>query len=149
MLLKSVLLLRGPASFLSLSQRSHAASFASLQFMWNADESRKRLQHVHKCTLPFKPRRSCGTCTTSQVPVTERVCVRLATYTDNVALLALARHCCRNRAISPACHALRIKPIAAALLLSAYVGTDGRTDTVPFHKHCSAYYAGSANKWLE
>jgi len=64
MLLKSVLLLRGPASFLSRSHASHADRLASLQFMWNDDESRKRLQHEQKCTLPFRPRRSCGTCRT-------------------------------------------------------------------------------------
>ena len=37
------------------------------------------------------------------------------------------------------------KPAAAALLLWFHAGTDRRTDTVPFHRPCFAYYAGSAN----
>ena len=36
-------------------------------------------------------------------------------------------------------------PTAAGLLLWARAGTDRRTDTVPFHRPCSAYYADSAN----
>jgi len=37
------------------------------------------------------------------------------------------------------------KPAAAGLLLRAHAGTDRRTDTVPFHRPCSAYYAGNAS----
>jgi len=34
-------------------------------------------------------------------------------------------------------------------LLQRANGTDKRTDSVPFHKPCSAYYAGSANKTVK
>jgi len=37
------------------------------------------------------------------------------------------------------------KPAAAGLLLWAHTGTDSRTDTVPFHRPCCAYYARSAD----
>jgi len=33
----------------------------------------------------------------------------------------------------------------AGLLLWVHGGTDRQTDTIPFHKLCSAYYMGSAN----
>jgi len=60
-----------------------------------------------------------------------------------VALPAFARRCCSNRSISLARR-------ASGLLLCAHAGrdmrADRRTDTVPFHRPCSAYYAGNANK---
>ena len=53
----------------------------------------------------------------------------------------------RNHLISPTCRAHSSKP--AARCCSGRMGqkwqTDRRTDTVPFHRPCSAYYAGSTN----
>jgi len=71
--------------------------------------------------------------------------LRLPTYHDILALPAFARRCCSNRWISPAGRAHSSKPVAAGLLLWAHAGTNGRTDTVPFHRPRFAYYAGSAN----
>ena len=47
-----------------------------------------------------------------------------------------ARRCCSNQSISPARRAHREV---------SHTGTDRRTDTVPFHRPCSADYAGSDN----
>ena len=71
--------------------------------------------------------------------------LRLPTYHDILALPAFARRCCSNRWISPAGRAHSSKPVAAGLLLWAHAGTNGRMDTVPFHRPRFAYYAGSAN----
>jgi len=60
--LKTELLARGPASFLSRSHVSQIDSLASLQFIWKSVLLRNRLQQLQKCTLPFRPKRSCGTC---------------------------------------------------------------------------------------
>jgi len=52
----------------------------------------------------------------------------------------------QHRSISPSRRAHSRKPAAASLLLCAMLGqTDGRTDR---RRHCSAYYAGSANNRL-
>jgi len=59
-----------------------------------------------------------------------------------------ARICCSavaavcRRVLSPAGGALSSK-LACTLLLLSIDGTDRRTDARPFHKSCSAYYAGS------
>ena len=53
------------------------------------------------------------------------------------------RRPCSNRSISPASSR---KP--TGLLLRARAGTDRRTDTVPLHRPCCTYYAGSANETL-
>jgi len=62
------------------------------------------------------------------------------------------RCCCSNRSISPARWAHGKKLVAAGLLLWAHARTDGRTDrrtdSLPFYRPCSAYYASSANNWL-
>jgi len=64
--------------------------------------------------------------------------------------LQAARRCCSCRSISPIRRARSSKRAAAGLLLRARAGrdgrTDGQTDTAPFHRHCSANYAASANK---
>ena len=52
-----------------------------------------------------------------------------------------ACRCCSNWSIAPSCRAYRSRPAAAGLLVWACAGTDRRTDTVPFHRSCSAYYA--------
>jgi len=59
----------------------------------------------------------------------------------------ITRYCPRSPAAAAAAAVDRYihgsKPAAAGLLLWARAGTDRRTDPVPFHKLCSAYYAGS------
>jgi len=65
----------------------------------------------------------------------KQVCVQLPIYADNVALPAFASRCSSNRSMSPA------RPHAGTDRR-----TDTRTDTVPFHRPCSAHYACSANK---
>ena len=58
---------------------------------------------------------------------------------------AAARRCCSNRSIPPR-WAHSSKSAAAGLLLCAHAGTDSQTDTLPFHRPCSTYYASTANK---
>ena len=48
-----------------------------------------------------------------------------------------------SRSISPARRAHSSKPAAERLLMWALAGTDRQTDTVLFHRPCSAYYADS------
>jgi len=68
----------------------------------------------------------------------KQVWIQPPTCADNVTLPAFARRCCW----APAVHwAHSSKPATAGLLLSAHAGTDGRTDTLPFHIPCSAYCA--------
>jgi len=65
----------------------------------------------------------------------------LITYADNMALPAFAcRWLLLQQSIDISC------PRAVGLLLWAHAGTDRRT--VPFQRPCSAYYAGSANRWM-
>ena len=61
---------------------------------------------------------------------------------------AAARRCCSNRSIPPR-WAHSSKSAAAGLLLCAHAGTDSRTDTLPFHRPCSTYYASTANKKMK
>jgi len=60
--LNGVWLYRGPALFLSLSQPSQTDRRTSLHFLWKLPDLRKRLQHVQRCTSPFRSIASCGTC---------------------------------------------------------------------------------------
>jgi len=62
------------------------------------------------------------------------------TYADNVALPAFARRCCSNRSISA--ENLQQRVCCCGPMRGQ---TDRRTDTVPFHRPCSAYYAGNAS----
>jgi len=55
-----------------------------------------------------------------------------------MALPTAARRCCRNRLISPTHQAHSSKPAVSEW--------DRQMGTVPFHRPCSAYYAGSAYK---
>ena len=52
---------------------------------------------------------------------------------------------CRCWSISPARTALSSKPAARRCCCRSTGQTDGRTDTRPLHRPCSAYYAGSVN----
>ena len=83
----------------------------------------------HSATLPH-------TCSDKQV------CVQLPTYADNVASPAFARRGRRSPTVQQSINISCPHQRAQA---------DGQSDTVPLHKPCSTYYAGSANKvvWVE
>jgi len=55
---------------------------------------------------------------------------------------------CSSRSISSARRAHSSKPAAERLLMWALAGRDRQTDTVLFHRPCSAYDAASANNLL-
>jgi len=71
-------------------------------------------------------------------------------------------HCPHSPAAAPCCCAARRPPLLIdisctpgpqqqtrrTLLQRSKAGTDRQTDTVPFHRPCSAYYAGNANKGI-
>jgi len=76
--------------------------------------------------------------------------VQLPMYADNVAMSTFAQCYCSNRLTSPACRVYSRKSAAAGLLLWAHAVTDrqtdrwtevGLTDTILFHRPCSAYCA--------
>jgi len=71
----------------------------------------------------------------------------------NMTLPAFAaeRRCCMapaaiNRYLLPAGRSAANPSAAAAAVDRQYRQTDGRTDTRPLHRPCSAHYAGSINK---
>ena len=110
-----------------------------------------------------------------QQSIIKQVCIQLPMYDDNVALPAFAslmptteaidRYLLPARPTAPAALYMQqdlwngtvsvVRPsvpawahskhAAAGLLLWAHAGTDRKTDIVPFHTSCSAYYAGSVN----
>jgi len=69
-------------------------------------------------------------------------------YANDVALPVFACHTprccaqCSNRSISPVSQAT----VANLHQQHVAVGWDRQMDIIPFHKPCSAYYTGSANK---
>jgi len=72
-------------------------------------------------------------------------CVQLPTHADNVALPVFTRRTpLLQQSIDISCPPCPQQQTRRTLLQWAN-GTDRRTDTVPFHRPCSAYYAGSAN----
>ena len=73
----------------------------------------------------------------------QTTCIQLPTHTINEAQPAFACHWYSNRSISPA---RRSRSCKAGLLLWDHTGTYRRMDNVLFHRPCSAYSAGSANK---
>ena len=87
------------------------------------------------------------------IPITKsikQVCVQLPTCADNVALPAFAA--ARRAAAAPAVqqsidisYPPGLQQQTCRTLLQRANGTDSRTDTVPFHRPCSTYCAGSAN----
>jgi len=91
--------------------------------------------------------------TLSAMPIRRRsldLRVQLSTYVDNEALPAFARHTpLLRQSIDISCPPSRHQQTCSSGF--AAVGpcwdrqTDRQTDTVPFHRPYSAYYAGSAN----
>jgi len=80
---------------------------------------------------------------------TENVCVQIPTYADNVALPAFARRCCwaliLQQSIDIFCTPGPQQETSSSGFAAVGSCWNRQTDTVPLRRHCSAYYAGSAN----
>ena len=72
-------------------------------------------------------------------------CVQLPTHADNVALPVFVRRTPLLQQSIDISFPPGPQQQTRRTLLQWANGTDRRTDTVPFHRPCSAYYAGSAN----
>ena len=75
--------------------------------------------------------------------------ITLISYADYVALPAIAHSTpLLQQPIDISCPPnQQQQTYSSRLLLWTHAGTDRRTDTVPFHRPCSACYAGSADKY--
>ena len=72
----------------------------------------------------------------------QQLYVQLPTYADNMALPAFTRRCSSNPSISAANLQQRVCCCGGPCWDKQ---TNRRTDMVPFHRPCSAYFVGSAN----
>ena len=80
----------------------------------------------------------------------KHVCVQLRTSGINVALpaFAAARRAASAPAVQQSIARLAHSSNTTARCCSRRMGqTDRQTDTVPLHRPCPAYYAGSVRKW--